>query len=71
MVEAEMPFTGERKREYQRAYMRARRAAAKEGRPWAFRKARPTVRDELVALTARVAQLEADLAAARGRDVRI
>jgi hypothetical protein len=58
---------GERKREYHRQYMRERRAAAK-GRPGvgaAGQESPPTVRDELVALTAGVAQLEADLAATR------
>jgi hypothetical protein len=57
----------ERKREYSRQYMRERRAAAKAGRAWEPRvkKARPTVRDELAALAARLAQVEAELAATR------
>jgi hypothetical protein len=61
-----MPLKGDRKREYARQYMRERRAAAKAGRVWEPRRPpppRPTIRDDLNALTARVAQLEAELAA--------
>jgi HAMP domain-containing protein len=57
---------GERRREYGRQYMRELRAAVKEGRPYKrHNPPRPTVKDELKALAARVAQLEADLAATR------
>jgi hypothetical protein len=66
-----MPLTGERKRVWQRDYIRERRAAEKAGRSLKRQKPPlPTVRDELNALTARVAQLEADLVAARAKGCR-
>jgi hypothetical protein len=66
MGEAVVPLTGERKRVWMRQYMRDLRAAEKAGRPLVRRKLpRPTLKDELNALAARVAQLEADLAATR------
>jgi hypothetical protein len=59
-----MPLAGERKRAWQRQYMRDLRAAEKAGRPLQRPKPiRPTVWGELAKLTARVAQLEAERAA--------
>jgi hypothetical protein len=66
-----MPLAGERKRAWQRQYMRDLRAAEKAGRPLQRPKPiRPTVWGELAKLTARVAQLEAELAATRAAEGR-